>query len=109
MNAAELEQRILEVLAARPRRACFLSELRRAVGTDMPEGELEDAVARLTSASRLVVQHNFCADPHFADEDLRVVALTATGSPEDVEAALRSCERIWSRWMTSFLASHRCT
>lgn len=87
--------------------ACFVSDVRSSL--DMTDEEFEGALASLVTAGRVVVQHNFCADPHFMDDDLRAVALVDAGCADPRGTAAAACERLWQRWMASFLASHRCT
>lgn len=88
-------------------RAFFVAEIRSA--RDMRVEELDEALARLEAEDRVVVQHNFCADPHFADDDLRTVAAMDPRGADPRAAALAACERLWQRWTADFLASHRCT
>jgi hypothetical protein len=100
---------IVEFLEGRRERACFVAELRRTAASRAGEGEFEAALQHLVADGTLVMQRNFCSDPHFAGEDLRVVALVDTDGREGAAAAaLQSCERVWARWMAGFLASHRC-
>lgn len=87
--------------------ARFVADARSALAVS--EQELETALGRLEAEGRVVVQHNFCADPHFADDDLRIVALVSTDGDDPRAAAAHACERRWQRWMAEFLASHRCT
>lgn len=87
--------------------ACFVSEL----SSPLPKsrGAFERALGRLVTDSRVVMRHNFCADPHFVNEDLRAVALVDPTADDPRSAADAACERLWQRWMSNFLASHRCT
>ncbi len=87
--------------------AWFVADLRATL--DMNDEEFELALARLLAEGRIVVQHNFCADPHFIDDDLRVLALVDRDKSDPRASAAASCEHLWQRWMANFLASHRCT
>lgn len=80
-----------------------------AGGAPPDQDELEAVLVELTAAGTVVLQHNYCPDPHFADEDLRVVALVDHAQPGGEEIALASAQRLWERWLQAFLASHRCT
>lgn len=94
-------------LAHRPQRACFVAELKGAVGA--PHEDLEAALTQLVQTGVAVVQPHFCADPHFIEDDLRVTALVPPGSDDGEALAMAACERLWQRWTADFLASHRCT
>lgn len=87
--------------------AFFVAEVRSML--DMSAEDLDYALARLEAEERVVVQHNFCADPHFANEDLRAVAVVDTNGADSRSRAAAACERLWQRWTADFLASHRCT
>ena len=87
--------------------ACFVWDV---YASGLTEGdELELALAHLADDGRIVLQHNFCADPHFAADDLRAIAVTTGTSDDERSSALAACDRLWQRWMANFLASHRCT
>lgn len=87
--------------------ASFVADTRAALG--MSGEDFEEALARLVASGRVVVQHNFCADPHFVDDDLRAVALVDSEKDDSRSGAAAACDRLWQRWMANFLSSHRCT
>ena len=70
--------------------------------------EMEQALADLQAEGAVVVRDNFCADPHLAGVDLRVVALVESGSGDGHVAALREIDLAWSKWLGEYLANHRC-
>lgn len=87
--------------------ACFVSELSSSLSTG--KEAVERALGRLVTDGRVVMRHNFCADPHFVNEDLRAVALVDLTADDPQSAGDAACDRLWQRWMSDFLASHRCT
>jgi hypothetical protein len=96
---------VLEALDERSE-ACFVSSLlstTRSRGLDNLEAEA--ALASLARRGRVLVQDNYCADPHLAGVDLRVVA-AVEGDGEAVAA--ERLVRTWNRWLRDFLANHRC-
>lgn len=98
---------IVDYVAGRPLRACFVDELRAAVG--VTDDQIEMALRGLVESGAAVVQPHFCADPHFIDDDLRVVALVPPDVDDGERRAVTAGERLWQRWTADFLASHRCT
>lgn len=101
---------VVRFVAGQPRAACFVAEVRAAlVGSNADPQALEEALGHLVATGELFLQHNFCPDPHFVDEDLRVVALIGRDGPGVEEAAVESAQRLWQQWLADVLAAHRCT
>jgi hypothetical protein len=56
-----------------------------------------------------MMRDHFCADPHLAEVDLRVVAWVE--SADGARAQLTALEQIdlaWNKWLGEYLANHRC-
>lgn len=71
--------------------------------------ELERALADLEAEGAVMVREHFCADPHLAGVDLRVVALVEGPAGEDPRlAAIRAIDQTWNQWLNEYLANHRC-
>lgn len=101
---------IVDVLKGRGKKARFATELvallrRFNIGKD----EMEQALAELQAEGLVIVRDNFCADPHLAEVDLRVIALIETGRGDDAHvAALHEIDQAWNKWLGEYLANHRC-
>lgn len=112
LGRGDLAASVVEVLAGRAAGACFVAELRTALAGEYAREEaLEDALNALVVDGAVFLQHNYCPDPHFSGDDLRVVALIdrAQAHRGGEEAAVAAAQRLWQRWLRTFLASHRCT
>jgi hypothetical protein len=56
-----------------------------------------------------MIRHNFCADPHLTGVDLRVVALVESiGGGDPQMSAIRLIDETWNKWLSEYLANHRC-
>jgi hypothetical protein len=73
--------------------------------------DVEASVTALAGEGLVFVQHNYCPDPHFANEDFRVIARIDPQHPHDEaeNEAVVAAQRVWQRWLQDYLASHRCT
>jgi len=109
-NVTSAASAIFGVLRSRANKALFVTELaaalrRTKVGTD----EMENALAHLAAEGTVVLRDNFCADPHLANVDLRLVAQVDEASGADAHAtALREIDLAWNKWLSEYLANHRC-
>ncbi len=105
---------VLAALRRRPRRAAFVAELRSDVVGHGATGEgVERALEVLETSGEVLVRPHYCADPHLAALDLRVVGLVEA-SPEaeggdPISGAVERVERTWREWEAEFLANHRCS
>ena len=104
------KQAIVELLSGPSKKARFATELvaglrRFNVGKD----EMDRALAELETEGTVVVRENFCADPHLAEVDLRVIALVdMAGVMTAHAAALNEIDLAWNKWLGEYLANHRC-
>ncbi|MBI2232064.1 MAG: hypothetical protein HYU46_23580 [Deltaproteobacteria bacterium] len=107
---AAAKSAVVDVLRKRAKKARFTTELaaalqRASVGKD----EMEQALADLQSEGVVMIRDNFCADPHLAGVDLRVVALVESIDGADPQlSAIRVIDDAWNKWLGEYLANHRC-
>jgi hypothetical protein len=101
---------VIDLLRSRAKKARFTTELavalqRARVGKE----EMEQALAELQAEGVVMIRDNFCADPHLAGIDLRVVALVESHGGEDAQlSAIREIDSAWDKWLAEYLADHRC-
>lgn len=101
---------ITDLLRSRSKKARFVTELaaalaRAAIGKE----QMEQALAELQAEGVVMIRDNFCADPHLADVDLRVVAMVESVDGADPQlSAIREIDSTWNKWLGEYLANHRC-
>jgi hypothetical protein len=104
------KQAVVELLSGPSKKARFATELlaglrRFNIGKD----EMDRALAELEAEGSVVVRDHFCADPHLAEVDLRVISLVETGRGDEAHAAaLQLIDLAWNKWLGEYLANHRC-
>lgn len=101
---------IIEFLRSRARQARFVTEVYAALEKSKIGRRIADeAVAKLESAGVVMVRDHFCADPHLAGVDLRVAAVVESQAGEDAQlSAIGRIDETWNRWLSEYLANHRC-
>ena len=101
---------VIELLRSRNKQARFMTELHAALARyGIGREERDRALAQLESERVVMIRDNFCADPHLAGVDLRVVALVEKRDGEDPQmSAIRSIDEAWNKWLGEYLANHRC-
>ena len=101
---------IVALLRRNGGQARFVADLNAALGSlQIGAASLDDALARLERGGAVIVREHFCADPHLADADLRVAALVESLEGEDPQlSAIRRIDETWNKWLTEYLANHRC-
>lgn len=106
----EARKAVLELLGNRSKKARFMTEVSAALRRkNFGSEEIERAVAHLETEGVLMMRDHFCADPHLADVDLRIVALVDSMASSDPQiSAIREIDQAWDRWLASYLANHRC-
>jgi len=101
---------VIEILRSRNKQARFMTELRASLaryGIGTEEGDR--TLAELQSERVVMIRDNFCADPHLAGVDLRVVALVEGVDDGDAQmSAIRRIDEAWNKWLSEYLANHRC-
>ena len=101
---------VIDALRNRAKKARFTTELavvleRARVGKEA----MEQALAELQTEGVVMIRDNFCADPHLASVDLRVVALVESVDGADAQlSAIREIDSAWDKWLGEYLANHRC-
>jgi hypothetical protein len=72
---------------------------------------VEAGVTALAGEGLVFVRHNYCPDPHVANEDSRVIARIDPRHPHDEaeNEAVVAAQRVWQSWLQDYLASRRCT
>ena len=101
---------VVEVLNVGGKKARFATELvaglrRFNVGKD----EMDRALAELEAEGTVVVRDHFCADPHLAEVDLRVIASVDSSRGDEAHAAaLQQIDLAWNKWLGEYLSNHRC-
>ncbi|HZT08956.1 MAG TPA: hypothetical protein VFC51_18180 [Chloroflexota bacterium] len=103
--APDLADEIITALRRRDPPAAFASELAATLRQGSVVSQVEEALARLGSDGRIVIQDHAAPDVHLETADLRVVAYVAENGDADPAAA---AEKVWSRWVRAFLSTHRC-
>lgn len=110
VRLASAKQAVVDVLNVGGKKARFATELvaglrRFNVGKD----EMDRALAELEGEGTVVVRDHFCADPHLAEVDLRVIALVDSSRGDEAHAAaLQLIDLAWNKWLGEYLANHRC-
>ena len=103
-------QVIIDLLRGRNGKARFMTEL-YAAGDKIKIGtaEVDRALGELESQGTVMVRDHFCADPHLAGVDLRVIAFVQSGAGEDPQLnAIQRIDETWNKWLNEYLANHRC-
>jgi hypothetical protein len=104
------KQAVMDVLRKASKKARFMTEMLAALRrANISKDQLEQAVAELEAEGAVILRDHFCADPHLAEVDLRVVAWVE--SSEGARAQLTALEQIdlaWNKWLGEYLANHRC-
>ena len=101
---------ILELLRSRNQKARFISEVYAALARAQIHREQADgALRQLEAEGAVMVRDHFCGDPHLAGVDLRVAALVdARGDSDPQMSTIRVIDEEWNKWLSEYLANHRC-
>ena len=103
-------EKVVDLLRTRNKKARFMTELYASLGRlQIAAAEVDRALADLEASGTVMVRDHFCADPHLAGVDLRVVALADGDDREDPQmGAIRRIDETWDKWLSEYLANHRC-
>jgi hypothetical protein len=106
----DARQAVIDALRSRAKKARFTTELAAALQrARVGKEEMEQALAELQTEGVVMIRDNFCADPHLAGVDLRVVALVESVDGVDAQlSAIRVIDEAWDKWLGEYLANHRC-
>jgi hypothetical protein len=110
LNPSVVKKAVIDALRSRAKKARFVTELAAGLGrAHIGTEQMEQALAELQAEGAVMIRDNFCADPHLAGIDLRVVALIESHSGEDSQmSAIREIDNTWNKWLSEYLANHRC-
>jgi predicted negative regulator of RcsB-dependent stress response len=101
---------ILKLLRSRNQKARFISEVYAALARAHVERDEADAALRqLEADGAVMIRDHCCGDPHLAGVDLRVAALVhARGESDPQMSTIRVIDEEWNKWLSEYLANHRC-
>lgn len=110
VGSTGVKKAVVDALRNRAKKARFTTELAATLErTSVGKEEMEQALADLQSDGIVMIRDNFCADPHLAGVDLRVVALVESIDGADPQlSAIRVIDEAWNKWLGEYLANHRC-
>jgi len=101
----KLGDQILETLQRRKPPAAFVTEVAATLRPTPPRAEMEETIAHLDEAGRMLVVPHAAPDVHLESTDLRVLASVPNA---DENAARDAAEQFWGMWLRTFLANHHC-
>jgi len=110
-SPSKVRKAVIDVLRSRGKKARFVTELTVALGrSHIDKEQIEQALAELQAEGIVMIRDHFCADPHLAGVDLRVVALVDenAGGVDAQSSAIHEIDSAWDKWLAEYLANHRC-
>jgi hypothetical protein len=109
-NRANIRNTIVQLLRSGPKKARFVTELSASLRRSKVKfTDLEEVLSVLEAEGRVIIRDHFCADPHVAGVDLRIVALVEDSEGADPElTAIHRVDETWNKWLSAYLANHRC-
>jgi|SRR5713226_5112887 len=107
---SDVRKAIIELLRGRSRKARFLTEVSASLQrSNVNARELERALTELEAEGTVMIRNHFCADPHLAGVDLRIVAIVESVEGTDPQlSAIREIDNAWDKWLADYLSNHRC-
>jgi len=110
VGLTDAKKAVIDALRNRAKNARFTTELAAALQrAGVGKEEMEQALADLQNEGIVMIRDNFCADPHLAGVDLRVVALVESIDGADPQlSAIRLIDDAWNKWLGEYLSNHRC-
>jgi hypothetical protein len=110
LSSHDAREAIIDLMRGRNKKARFMTELYASLRRSNIEPEATDrALADLEAEGGVMIRDHFCADPHLAGVDLRVIALVEGIEGEDAQMrAIRSIDETWDKWLNEYLSNHRC-
>ena len=108
--SSRAKKAITALLRGRAKKARFVTELAAAlVRSHIGREPMEQALAELEAEGVVMIRDHFCADPHLAGVDLRVVAAVESIDGGDGQlSAIREIDDAWNGWLGEYLTNHRC-
>jgi hypothetical protein len=101
---------IIGLLSGRNKKAWFMTELYAALKRhEIDKKNADRVLAELEAKGEVMIRDHFCADPHLAGVDLRAAALVESIDGKDPQiSAIRIIDEAWNKWLSDYLANHRC-
>jgi hypothetical protein len=109
-NFRDVRKAIIDLLRGRSKKARFVTEICASLQRlDLQAQQVERMLAQLEAEGAVLIRDHFCADPHLAGVDLRIVGLVDKIEGEDAQMhAIGEIDRAWDKWLADYLANHRC-
>ena len=110
IDLAGAKHAVVAVLNGRGKKALFATELLAGLRRyNLGKDAMDQTLGELEAEGAVVMRDHFCADPHLAEVDLRVVTLVEPALGDQAHAAaLREIDLAWNKWLGEYLANHRC-
>jgi hypothetical protein len=107
---SDVKKAVMDVLRSRSKKARFMTEIyARLRQTKIATEQADRALGDLEAEGVVMIRDHFCADPHLAGVDLRVVALVESVEGADPHlSAIQEIDSAWDKWLADYLANHRC-
>ena len=101
---------VIDALRNRAKKARFTTELAVALGrANIGKEQMEQALTELEAEGGVMIRNHFCADPHLAGVDLRIVAIVDGSADENPQlSAIHEIDNAWDKWLADYLSNHRC-
>ncbi|HEY7167366.1 MAG TPA: hypothetical protein VIB79_22580 [Candidatus Binatia bacterium] len=110
-TSVDSKRAIQDFLRSRGKKARFVTEVIASLKkfNTTPE-EIDRALAELEAEGVVMVRDHFCADPHLAGVNLRIAAIIENVDGAQAQMnAIREIDSAWDKWLSSYLANHRCS
>jgi len=110
MDLVNAKKSVIGVLGSGGKKARFATELLAGLRRfNFGKAEMDQALGELEAEGVVVLRDHFCADPHLAEVDLRIIALIEPALADQAHgAALQEIDLAWNKWLGEYLANHRC-
>jgi DNA-binding IclR family transcriptional regulator len=106
----EAKKVVIELLRSRSKKARFVTEVSALLQrSNLSAEEVERVLAELEAEGGVMIRDHYCADPHLASVDLRIVAVVDSSAGADPQLdAIREIDSAWDKWLADYLSNHRC-
>jgi hypothetical protein len=108
---SDVRKAVVELLRGRAKKARFMTEVLAALQrAKISSAEIEGTLAKLETEGVVMIRDHFCADPHLAGVDLRIVAIVDGSADENPQSsAIHEIDNAWDKWLADYLMNHRCS
>jgi hypothetical protein len=106
----DVKKALTDLLRIRSKKARFMTEVYAAMRRLGAGAEETDrALADLENEGSVMIRDHFCADPHLAGVDLRIVTIVDSRAGENPQlSAIHEIDNAWDKWLADYLSNHRC-